>query len=116
MARIGDFRENIRLQRKTLTADAAGQPQETWIDVAAVKGAVDSLGGREVFNAAQAGVIATTKVTIWYRQDVHANAGTWRLLLCGDRTLNIVAALPSYKPPRQLELICSEAFPWPNQQ
>mgnify|MGYP007071636689 CR=1 FL=1 len=113
---IGRMNETVIIQRKTTAADATGQMQETWRNVSTVKGAVDSLSSREVFNAAQASIIATMRVTIWYRRDVHANAGIWRLKLADDRELNIVAALKTKDTgPPQLELLCSEVSPWPGQ-
>lgn len=114
-APIGRMTYKVKIQRPTKVADDAGQPQETWSDVAEVWAAVRPLATREVFASRQAEVVASHEVTIWYRADVHASGSLWRLKH-GDRIWNIVSATNAADTQApQLDLLVAEVQPWANQ-
>jgi len=112
---IGQMNRLAILQRKTITADESGQPQETWEDVSRWRCAVQPLSTKEAFAARQAEVIVTQKVTGWYMREVHRNAPLMRLML-NERILNIVSiSVVMHGRARQMELLCGEVQPWANQ-
>jgi SPP1 family predicted phage head-tail adaptor len=116
--KVGQMNRKVTIQRKTLVADTAGQPQEVWQTLRSAWAAIESLQSREIFSAQQAGIVATLRITTWYMRDVEANAGTWRLLFAPDRIVNIITAMrvdPGGASPPQLEMLCGEALPSPNQ-
>ena len=110
----GQMNQCLTIQRKTIAADDTGQPQETWTNVGNWIAAVEALTTREVFQARQAEVVVSHKITGWYRKDLHENAPLWRLLY-GERILNIASAV-EVENRRKLELMCSEVQPWQNQE
>jgi SPP1 family predicted phage head-tail adaptor len=92
-ATIGQMNKQVVIQQKTTANDAEGQPQETWRGLCAVNAAVEPLSAREVFQARQAEVIASHRVTIWYRNEVESVAPLLRIVYTrdgADRILNIV--------------------------
>jgi SPP1 family predicted phage head-tail adaptor len=116
---IGKMTKWITLQQKSSTADATGQPQESWSDLCQVWAAIEPLSTKEAFAARQAEVIATHKVTIWYREDVHESAPLLRVLYTRDEKQRIIHVISGTEAndskARQLELLCGEMQPWANQ-
>ncbi len=116
---IGQMTKWITLERKTSEGDGTGQDQEAWSTIDSVWAAIEPLNVKETLAARQAGVIATHKATIWYREDVHEAAPLLRLTYTRSettRTLNVIAGTDTNDAKaRQLELLCAEVQPWQNQ-
>lgn len=119
MAAIGKMTKWIAIQRKATTVDEAGQPQDAWSDLCQVWAAVEPLSTREAFIARQAQIVATHKVTIWHRSDVHADAPLLRVVYLykgSERVLNVLSGTErNDEKAQQLELLCGEVQPWANQ-
>jgi SPP1 family predicted phage head-tail adaptor len=103
--RAGQLRSWVELQTRTSTQDTEGSPTDTWRSVDRVPARVRPLSAREYLLAAQAGETITHLVTIRYRDDVTHNA---RLLLDGNRALNILTATDPEELQEQLDLYCEE--------
>ena len=112
--KIGEMTRVAIIQRKATATDDAGQPQETWEDVARWRCKCESLSTRETFASRQAEVSVTLKLSGWYMREVHGNAPLMRIKL-GERYLNIVSVAVSQDKARQMELLCGEVQPWGNQ-
>ena len=70
MMQPGDLDRRITIQQNTPTQDGAGQPIESWADLATVWAEVVPVGGSETFQAKQTGAEAVAKFRIRYRGDV----------------------------------------------
>lgn len=93
--------QQVTLQSRSVTQDAAGQEVITWVDVATVWAQVQAVRGREFFAAAQTQQEQTVKVRINYRADVLL---TWRLVWQG-RNHDITGVIPVGRND-MLELMC----------
>jgi SPP1 family predicted phage head-tail adaptor len=76
---IGKARERVTIQSLTNTRDAVGQTSQQWANVAEVAAKVETLSANETYSARQVDSLATHRVVIRWRKDVHAERGRWRL-------------------------------------
>jgi SPP1 family predicted phage head-tail adaptor len=100
----GDLRHKVTIQSPPTTLDDSGHPTGSWTTVRTVCANVMPLRGRELFNAQQAQVRTTHKVTIRYMAGV---TGKQRLLF-GTRTLEIDSVINVEERNHTLELMCFE--------
>ena len=70
MTQPGSLDRRITIQQNTTTRDAAGQPIDSWADLATVWAEVIPVGGSEIFQAKQTGAEAVAKFRIRYRGDI----------------------------------------------
>ncbi len=70
MSEPGHLDRRITVQQNTPAQDAAGQPVESWADLATVWAEVVPVGGTELFQARQFGAETVVKFRIRYRGDV----------------------------------------------
>lgn len=83
---IGPMDRSITIQSKTEARDAAGQPIETWADLATVDAEWIPQSGREFWGARQINAEATATFRIHYRTDVTVehrisyNSRTWDIV------------------------------------
>lgn len=104
MATASVFRHRVTIQELVTGQDEAGQPVDTWNDVATVWAAVEPLRGREYFAAAQVQAEVTTSIRIRYRKGIRPDM---RVLYDG-RLYNINAVIDPQERHRELQLMCKE--------
>lgn len=97
----GNLDQRITLQARSTAQDAAGQPTDTWLDVATVWAQVQAVRGREFFAAAQTQQEQTVKVRIRYR----AGVTTAMRLLWEGRPHDITGVIPVGRK-EMLEIMC----------
>lgn len=102
--RAGLLRHKVTLQQVTETADATGDPQETWSDVATVWGALDGLSAQEFFTARQRQGENTVRFRLRYREDVQPKMR----LVVGSRTFDIAGAFDPDGRRRDLTILATE--------
>lgn len=100
------FRHRVTLQQRAADQDEAGQPVDTWKDVATVWGAVEPLRGREYFAAAQVQAEVTTRIRIRYCRGIRPDM---RVLYDG-RLFNILSVIDPEERHRELQLMCREVI------
>ena len=66
----GGLDRRITIQQNTPAQDAAGQPIDSWADLATVSAEVVPVGCSEIFQARQTGAETVKKFRIRYRGDV----------------------------------------------
>jgi SPP1 family predicted phage head-tail adaptor len=116
VVRSGRLRKRLRLQRRAAGTDPEGTPTDDWTDVGGIWADVEPASGRERMMAAQAQIQLSHGVRIRYRPDVAravpiTGSGTghhMRLLLNGNRVLDIHLIDDIDEAHRQLELVCVE--------
>ncbi len=102
--RAGRLRHRVTIQEPTEgSADSYGETEASWADVATVPAEVQTLSGREAYQANQVHPEATVQVTMRYRSDVLT---LWRLSH-DSRTLSIDSLLPDVRK-RELVCLCHE--------
>ena len=62
----------IKIQQRGTARDEAGQPVETWVDVAQVWAEIRDISGREFVAAGAEQAEVTTRIRIWRRDAVTA--------------------------------------------
>ncbi len=70
MSNPGRLDRRIAIQQNTPTQDSAGQPIDSWADLATVWAEVVPVSGSETFQAKQVGAEAVAKFRIRYRSDI----------------------------------------------
>lgn len=84
------LRERVTIQRRSAAVDALGQPVASWIDVATVWAAVETISGREAHVAVQMSAQISYRVIVRSSVDIRATDRiTW-----GARVLTVEAVLP----------------------
>jgi SPP1 family predicted phage head-tail adaptor len=101
--KAGQLRETIRIQSQVSTQDSAGQPVQTWADLATERASVVDVTGREYVAANAVAGSATTKITIRHREGVTPAMR----LIHGTTVYNIHAVLGQDRI--SLMLMCSRA-------
>lgn len=103
---IGELKERVTIQSRTVNPDGGGGASETWSDVADVWARIEPVSVREIFYSHQIAVDATHKITIRYRADVKMD---WRILrIRDDAKFKIVGLVDMENAHRYLELQVSE--------
>jgi SPP1 family predicted phage head-tail adaptor len=95
----------ITIQRPETTLDPIGQPIKGWALVASTWASVEPLQGREFIAAQAAQSEVTIRLRLRYLSGVDSSC---RVLLPGDRTLNIVAVIDERNRHRWMQLMCRE--------
>lgn len=102
----GKLNRRITIQSRATTQDAAGQPVETWSDVATVWADIRNPSGLSVAGETiKAGVEASTvrlSVRIRYREDIDPGMR----VVIGATNYDIVATIPDHAGRRHLDIIC----------
>lgn len=105
----GKLNRRITIQSRTTTQDGAGQPVETWSDVATVWADIRNPSGLSFAGETiKAGVEASTvrlSVRIRYREDIDPGM---RVELNGE-THDILAVIPDHARRRHVDLLCQIA-------
>jgi SPP1 family predicted phage head-tail adaptor len=83
---IGSMDRRITLRVAAVAADAAGQPIETWSDLAVVWGSKQELSGQEPYAAGEKAAEVDAKFIIRYRSDVTP----LNRLICNGREYDII--------------------------
>jgi SPP1 family predicted phage head-tail adaptor len=107
MARVGELRHRVTLQRRTAGSPQqrpSGEPDDAWVTVAEVWAKVAPLAGRELFAAQQVHSEVTGEVEIRYRSDVDAACR----VSYGGRSYNILALIDKEERHRFLRLLVAE--------
>lgn len=107
----GRMRDRVKVQAASEAADAAGQPQQTWADVATVWAEVVAVAGTEFVSDDRVTAAATFKVTVRKSAATEAVTPKNRLLVAtqSNRVLNVVSALPVDGRPEFVAILCTEA-------
>lgn len=104
--RAGRLNRRITLQSRTTTQDAAGQPVETWSDVANIWADIRNPSGLSFASETiKAGVEASTvrlSVRTRYREDIDPGMR----LVIGATNHDIVATIPDHAGRQYLDIIC----------
>lgn len=86
---IGQMRDRVRVESRTMARDTRGQPQPTWATVCEVWGLFNPAAGAEAWQANQPREGTSDEVVIRYRSDVTGPQMRAVLLTRGDRILPI---------------------------
>lgn len=107
--RAGRLRRRVTIQSQSTSRDAAGQPVDTWTDVATVWAAVEDVQGREIIRG---GGAVTAHVTTTVRMRHRTDIDTGMRIVDGSRIL-LVAAPPIDLDGRrrEIEVLCQEVTP-----
>lgn len=101
---IGQMRDRVEIQSRTLSADSFGGQVASWTTVATVAAKVEPLSGREAWQAQQVRPDLTHKVTIRY----YAGLGPEFRFLLGSRRFAIESVIDTESRRRQHECMCKE--------
>lgn len=113
-ASAGRFNKPVYLEEVTRTADDIGGHTESWAtDVYPYWVSIDSISGRQTFEAAQRVHSATHRIEGRYRSGV--SAATHRLRF-GTRIFRIEQVLNPMERNETLEFVCEESPAVPEQQ
>lgn len=105
---IGKFRQRITIQQEVFTKDiGTGENTSDWQDVCTVWAAVETLKGREYFQALETHAEQTIRISIRYRSGI---IPSMRVIYC-DRTLYIQSVIDPEESHRELHLMCVEKQP-----
>lgn len=108
--KAGKKRHLVQLQSPAGSRDAVGERVTTWTTVASVWAAIEPIGARELFAAAQAQAATTHRVRVDYSTAIAAIDGSWRVLF-GSRVLVIDGKPRNIEERnREIELLCSEGL------
>jgi len=100
--RAGELREQVKLQRKSVTRDSYGGEVITWTDIATVWGKVEPLRGREFLEQRRDGNEVTTRITLRYRSGLEPiHRAVHR-----STTYDIQSVIHKETRFRELELMC----------
>jgi len=100
--RAGELREQVKLQRKSVTRDSYGGEVVTWTDIATVWGKVEPLRGREFLEQRRDGNEVTTRITLRYRSGLEPiHRAVHR-----STTYDIQSVIHKETRFRELELMC----------
>ena len=90
------------IEEQSTTQDAAGQPVNTWTEVATVWADIRNKNGLEAIKADAPTSTVTASVRIRYRTDINAGMrGTY-----DGAVYNILAVLPDLEKKRHTDLVC----------
>lgn len=100
--RAGTLREQLVLQRRVDTRDAAGQPIAAWSDLATVWGAVEPEKGQEYFASQQLQAVSPVRFRIRYYAGLTPNDRvSW-----GGAVYNVKAVVDTYARRREMHVYC----------
>lgn len=100
----GKLRNKVKIQQQTTDQDAAGQPLDTWSDVANVWGNIRFLNGVETLKAGAPTSTAKASIRIRYRTGINAGMR----VLHGATAYNITAVLPDMAKKEYVDLACED--------
>lgn len=103
--RAGPLRHRLRLRQPTRTSDGAGGFTTPWTTVATVYGSIETLKGRDYFDAAQANVDIEAKCIIRYGSAWAAISKEWQIEdVASGKTFDIVSVLDAEfrTPPKRM--------------
>lgn len=108
---IGRMRDRVRVEQPTDTRDSRGQPVKTWTPLVETWAAVESLAGKELWQAQQVQSLTTDRVTL-YRlacPDLETHGPKWRLVVTSrdNRVLNITSVRRVDASGEYLEVLCA---------
>jgi len=103
--KIGDRRELVTIQHRTVTKNSFGEEEESWADYLKVHAFVEPLGGRDFLAAQQAQVEVSTRVNIRYYGCI--NGKDWRVKW-GERIYWIKFVIDPEERHVELDLMCME--------
>ena len=111
--RAGTLRHKVTIQRLDGTLDAAGVENQTWVDVATVRAAIEPLRGDERFTAQQEVAQVTTRIRMRFLKDsVVAKMRVQFIDLAQDpdltRLYDILAVINVGQRDREMHLMCKE--------
>jgi SPP1 family predicted phage head-tail adaptor len=112
--RAGAFRQALVLQRRAVSTDAEGSPQEGWATVGPLRAQVEPLGGQELAIAGVLEMKLSHTVKTYYRSDLAqtssatSTSGHNMRLLWGARILDVQLVEDPDGRQRVLELLCLE--------
>ncbi len=104
--RIGELRQRITLQQKTVTRDSYGAEVISWTDVATVYAFVQPLQGREFFESQRINAEITAKITIRFRAGIRP----FDRIKYGDRLFDIQSVINPDERRRELQLMVKEVI------
>jgi SPP1 family predicted phage head-tail adaptor len=102
MLRSGSLNRRVILQQQSVTQDAAGQPVNTWVDVATVWASVLLLSGLETIKADRPASIVKASIRIRHRAGVNAGMR----VLVGTAVYEVMAVLPDESKHIHIDLAC----------
>jgi len=91
--RAGELNRQVKIQSRTVAADATGDAVQTWADVATVWAKLSPLSGRELFQAQQVQTDVTHRVLLRHRPDVALSTAHRLVTVEGSRVLEIASVV-----------------------
>jgi len=110
--RAGTLRHKVTIQKLDGTLDAAGVENQTWVDVATVRAAIEPLRGDERFTAQQEVAQVTTRIRTRFLAGVVAKMQVEFIDLAQDpdltRLYDILSVINVGQRDREMHLMCKE--------
>lgn len=103
--RAGRLNHKVTLQRRQAGQDAAGQPVDTWIELATRRARVEPGGGREYLERSGQSSEVTTRFTLRYDSSLAGLTPADRLVFNGS-VYDIEAVINSDERNIKLTLMC----------
>lgn len=104
---VGPLRDRVTIQTRTAAADAAGNTDLTWVDIAKAWAQISPMSGEEAQRAGHTEATTMYRVRMRFRPDLGRRTSKDRLIF-GSRTLNIVAVRNIDEARDELVLDCAE--------
>jgi SPP1 family predicted phage head-tail adaptor len=89
--KAGELNKRLTIQQPSATTNVRGGKTKGWEDLATVWGSLDSLSGREFFEAHQTETEISTRIRIRYMDGLN----TYMRIKYGDRYFKIVSIIKS---------------------
>lgn len=107
---IGRMNERVAIQSPTETADAVGQPQQSWATDATVWAEVVATGGTEFVGDGQVRAVVSHRVVVRRSADTLAVTAKKRLLVAtmSNKVLNVTAVTAVDGRREFLAILCTE--------
>ena len=104
---VGKLRDRVQIQTRTAKTDAAGNADNTWVDVAKAWAQVSPMSGDEAQRAGHTEATVMHQVRMRFRSDLPTRKAKDRIVFDG-RVLNIVAVRNLDEGRDELVLNCVE--------
>jgi SPP1 family predicted phage head-tail adaptor len=103
---LGQLRHNVRIEQRSGSPDASGQPSRSWSLVVATRAALSQLSGRRLELAKAVNAEATHEVVMRYRSGI---TPAMRLVY-QSRAFTVLSIDDEGMRHRKLVLLCSEVL------
>lgn len=100
--RAGTLNSFVTVKYRTSGQDAAGQPFDTWVELASMWANVKNRSGAESIRADQEASVVRTSIRVRYREDITADMR----VVHRERVYEIKAVLPAEDDLDRVDLVC----------